>query len=120
MTLASRPKLSAMPSFGERLREEREARKTTIEEIGVATGIVLSYLDALERNEFHVLPGRAFGKLYIRAYAEVLGFDPQPLIDDYDREQHQKGPAAEPVRPEPVRPRRVESVIADWREAKLA
>jgi len=120
MPLARGPKLWAMPSFGERLRQEREARNTTIEEIGAATGIEPGYLDALEKNEFHALPGRAFGKLYIRAYAEVLGFDPQPLIDDYDRERHQKRRApTEPPRPEPGR-RPVEAAIADWRESKLA
>lgn len=76
-----------MPSFGERLKEEREARRTTIEEISVATGIQLGYLQALENDEFHALPGRAFGKLYIRAYAKTLGFDPRLLIDIYDRER---------------------------------
>ncbi|PYT07553.1 MAG: hypothetical protein DMF49_07830 [Acidobacteria bacterium] len=110
-----------MPSFGERLKCEREAKNRTIEEIGVATGIQLSYLEALEKNEFHTLPGRAFGKLYIRACAEILGLDPQPLIDHYDREQHQQRRATiEPPPPEPERPRRVEAVIADWREAKMA
>jgi hypothetical protein len=76
-----------MLSFGEKLRHERESRQTAIEEIASTTKIHLGYLQALEQNEFDALPGRAFGKLYIRAYAEVLGFDPQPLIDDYDRER---------------------------------
>jgi cytoskeleton protein RodZ len=80
-----------MPSFGEKLRHERESRDTAIEEIAGTTKIQLSYLEALEQNEFDALPGPAFGKLYIRAYAEVLGFDPRPLIDDYDRERQQRG-----------------------------
>ena len=75
-----------MHSFGEKLRSERERRNTTLEEIAGPTKIRLSYLEALEHNEFDALPGRNFGKLYIRAYAEVVGFDPQPLIADYDRE----------------------------------
>ena len=107
-----------MASVGEKLRHERERRDTTIEELARATHIDLRYLHALEQNEVEALPGRAFGKLYIRAYAEVLGFDPQPLIDDYDREQ--RGPPPEP-HDEPARPPRpVEAAIARWREAKLA
>jgi transcriptional regulator with XRE-family HTH domain len=60
-----------MQSFGERLRQERETRNTTIEEISAATGIHRGFLEALEKNEFESLPGSAFGKFYLRAYAET-------------------------------------------------
>ncbi len=76
-----------MLTFGEKLKHERERRNQAIEDIASTTSIGPSYLEALERNEFDALPGGAFGKLYIRAYAEVLGFDPQPLIDEYERER---------------------------------
>lgn len=108
-----------MSSFGEKLKREREAGNKTIEEIALATGIQLGYLEALEKDEFHALPGRAFGKLYIRAYAEVLGFNPQSLIDDYDREQsrEQQASTASP-RVGPTPPRPVEAAIARWRETR--
>lgn len=92
-----------MPSFGEKLRRERESRNTTIEEIASTTKIQRGYLEALERNKFDGLPGGAFGKFYIRAYAEVLGFDPRPLIADYDRERYRRN------RPDPARSRRLEA-----------
>jgi cytoskeleton protein RodZ len=76
-----------MSTFGDRLRHERESRGRTLAQIAEATQVQISFLEALERNEFGALPGPAFGKFYIRAYAEVLGFDPRPLIDDYDRER---------------------------------
>ncbi len=91
-----------MPSFGEQLRRERERCNTTIEEIASTTKIRRGYLEALERNKFDGLPGGAFGKFYIRAYAEVLGFDPQPLIDEYDRERYFRN------RPDPAEARRRE------------
>jgi len=120
MPILRGPKLPLMPSFGQRLKHERETRNKTIEEIAAATDIHLSYLEALENNEFHALPGRAFGKLYIRTYAELLGFDPQPLIDDYDREQQLKPrDSTEPPPAEAVPKRRVEAVIASWREARM-
>lgn len=99
-----------MPSFGEQLRRERERRNTSIDEIASTTKIGRGYLEALERNKFDGLPGSAFGKFYIRAYAEVLGFDPQPLIAEYDRERMRRNrpdPAEAPPRPaKAARPRR--------------
>jgi transcriptional regulator with XRE-family HTH domain len=110
-----------MASVGERLKVERESRNTTLEEMVVATGIGQSYLDALERDAIHELPGKAFGKLYIRAYAEVFGFDPQPWIDDYDREQRlAQGPSTEPTRSAPVGSRPVAEAIARWKAERAA
>jgi cytoskeletal protein RodZ len=88
-----------MPSFGQKLKHERESRHTSIEEIAGTTGIHLDYLAALEHDRFDALPGRAFGKFYIRAYAEVLGFDPQPLIAHYDRETVEREPPEPPELP---------------------
>ena len=109
-----------MPAFGERLKRERESHDTTIEQIAAASGIGQSYLEALERDEFGALPGPAFGKLYIRAYAEVLGFDPQPWIDDYDRERRAAMLASfEPPPPAPTRARPVGEALAQWRGARI-
>ena len=106
-----------MPTVGERLRLERERRETPIEELARVTRIELRYFVALEGNEIDKLPGRAFGKLYIRAYADVLGFAPEELIEDYDREQRGPPEARDEVDPA-TRP--VGAAIARWRESKLA
>lgn len=90
---------ATMPSFGQKLKQERESRATSIEEIAGTTGIHIDYLAALEHDRFDALPGRAFGKFYIRAYAEVLGFDPQPLIAEYDRETKSRTPKEPPEIP---------------------
>jgi len=109
------------PSFGDKLKRERERRNTSIEEIAEQTKIALRFLQALEKDEFDELPGRAFGKFYIRAYAEVLKFDPEALIVEYDREQTAaNGVPTEAAPAEPSRPRRVEAEIARWREARRA
>jgi cytoskeletal protein RodZ len=111
----------ATPSFGEKLKRERECRDTSIEEIAEQTKIALRFLQALEKDQFDELPGRAFGKFYIRAYAEVLKFDPEPWIVEYDREQAAaNGASTEAAPAEPSKPRRVEAEIARWREARRA
>ena len=110
-----------MASVGERLRLLRETRNTTIEGMVTATGIGQSYLEALERDAIHELPGKAFGKLYIRAYAEVFTFDPQPFIDDYDREQRLvAGASTETASPAPAGSRPVAAAIAQWKAARAA
>ncbi len=91
-----------METFGERLRKEREARGTSIEAVSARTGIRLDFLEALEATRFAKLPGRAFGKMYIRAYGEMLGFDPRSLIEQYDRERAEwEKSAPPPAPPEP-------------------
>ena len=103
------------------MRREREARDTSIEALSAASGIGQSYLEALEQGEIDALPGPAFGKLYIRAYAEVLGFDPQPWIDDYDRERRLlQGDAREPAPRASAESRPVAAAIARWKESRGA
>ena len=109
-----------MLSFGEKLKQERESRDTPIEEIASTTKIQVSYLKALERNEFEALPGGAFGKFYIRAYAEVLGFDPQPLIADYDRERHGRKQEEPPEEKQEELPKEVEVEVEAEVEAVLS
>jgi len=93
-----------MPTFGHKLRYERESRNTRIQELSARTHIGLRYLEALENNDFDALPGpRGFGKLYIRAYAEVLGFDPKSLIEAFEQERRKRARIDddEPARKQP-------------------
>ena len=106
-------------SIGARLRQEREKRSISLDEMASATEIRRDYLEALEGDAFDQLRGPAFGKLYIRAYAEKLGFDPAPLLEDYERAVRQRAAGrSSPKKKEPLRP--VQSAVARWREARIA
>jgi cytoskeletal protein RodZ len=80
-----------MKSFGDRLKEARQARGFTLDAIAGETNIGRRYLDALERNDLDALPGGPFDKGYIRSYAQFLGIDPQPILDVYSFEQGKRG-----------------------------
>ena len=108
-----------MQGPGRSLRQERESHGKTIEEMSEATGIRLPFLTALEQDAFDSLPGRGFGKLYIRAYAEVLGFDPRPVVEAYDRAVRETDTAAPTSEPAET-PRPANTVLARWRAELIA
>jgi cytoskeleton protein RodZ len=80
-----------MTDFGQRIRRERESRGVSLREMSEATKIAKRYLEALERNDFDALPGGVFVRGYIRNYAEHLGLDPEPLLEEYQRERRSRG-----------------------------
>lgn len=67
-------------TIGEILREERQRHRLSIEKLAAKTRIKKKYLQALENNQFEQLPAATFVKGYIKIYAQLFGFDHQPLI----------------------------------------
>jgi cytoskeleton protein RodZ len=74
---------TGLPSFGERLKQEREKRKITLEEISVSTKIGTRMLQALEEDKFNQLPGGIFNKGFVRAYSRFVGLDEEQAVADY-------------------------------------
>ena len=72
-----------MASLGQWLREEREARSISLEEIAAATKIVPRYLEALEDDRLDMMPGGFFVKGIIRTYAQAIGLDPEEVLGRY-------------------------------------
>ena len=98
-----------MPSFGEKLKKEREKRAVTLEQISVSTKIGTRMLQALEENKFNQLPGGIFNRGFVRAYARCVGMDEDQAVADYLEASGEAPPArieaaAEPERsaPEPA------------------
>ena len=72
-----------MESFGARLKQEREKRGVTLDDIALSTKIGKRFLSALEEEHFEQLPGGIFSKGFVRAYARHLGIDEEQAIADY-------------------------------------
>jgi cytoskeleton protein RodZ len=72
-----------LPSFGEKLKLEREKRNITLDQVSVSTKIGIRMLRALEENQFNQLPGGIFNKGFVRAYSRVVGLDEEQTIADY-------------------------------------
>lgn len=73
----------AVSSFGDGLRQEREKKKITLDQVAVSTKISVRMLRAIEDEKFDQLPGGIFNKGFVRAYARHLGMDEEKAVADY-------------------------------------
>lgn len=67
-------------SIGEQLRQAREAKKLSLEQVSLATRIRLPYLQALEEDDFERLPSLAQARGFLRTYAGFLNIN----LDDLE------------------------------------
>lgn len=95
-----------MESIGEKLRQTRETRGYTIEQIARDTHIAKRFLEALEVEDFDVFPGEPYLMGFMRTYAEYLGLDPAEIVLLYKnlKLQEQPAPIDELIAKTPSRP----------------
>ncbi len=70
-------------TIGEQLKKARAERDLSLEQVAFQTHIRLRYLQALEDNQFEVLPSEVQGRGFLRLYADFLGISAQPLLDQW-------------------------------------
>ena len=69
-----------MKGIGAILKQEREAKKITLEQVEEATKIRRKYLEAIENENFSVLPGEVYIKGFVTAYLKYLGIKNRPDV----------------------------------------
>ena len=79
---------------GQKLRQARERRSLSLEQVAQATRIRAHYLQALEAGEFDALPSQAQARGFLRAYAGYLGMDGEALLAEADGIEKIPAPAA--------------------------
>jgi cytoskeletal protein RodZ len=67
-------------AFGRWLKQERELRDMTPDEIAASTKLGLPVIEALESGEAARLPPHAYLVGYLRAYAAALGMDADEVV----------------------------------------
>jgi len=65
------------------LQRERERRKVSLRDVARAIRVHPVHLDAIERGDLTRMPHRSDAIGMVGAYAEFLGFDPQPMMMHY-------------------------------------
>ena len=73
-----------MFEIGSSLRAARMRQELELSQAERDTRIRAKYLRALEDERFDVLPGPAYTKGFLRTYADYLGLDAQPFVDEYN------------------------------------
>ena len=78
-------------TVGQYLQKQRKEKKVLLESVAERTRITLSYLQALEKDDFHCLPGEFFTRGYLRTYAKFIQLDPAEVIAAYQRQVEATG-----------------------------
>lgn len=73
-----------LDAIGDTLREAREARGWTVEEVERATHIRAKYLVALESGDIDALPSMLQARGFLRNYAQHLGLKPDQVLGQMD------------------------------------
>jgi len=80
-----------MESFGSYLKELREEKGKSLEDISLSTKIAMTNLDFLENDRYDLLPPLVFVKGFVRSYARELGQDVDDTLkklEDFIGEKH--------------------------------
>lgn len=84
-------------TIGEQLRLTREERQIPLREVSDQTRISVHYLEAIEVNEFHRLPGGIFNRSFVKAYARYVGVDEKEAVEAYTRYMRDLGDTGDEV-----------------------
>jgi cytoskeletal protein RodZ len=69
--------------LGTLLKKARQNKGLTIDQIQEETKIRKKYLLAMEENNFDVLPGTVYLKVFVKGYARLVDLNYQALLDNY-------------------------------------
>lgn len=86
-----------MESVGSYLKDEREDRNITLEEVADATKVNINVLRAIEEGEEDKWPAQVFVQGFIRCYATYIGLDPSEALLRY--KSHVSGPKNPELQP---------------------
>ncbi|WP_347550319.1 RodZ domain-containing protein [Pseudalkalibacillus hwajinpoensis] len=75
-----------MTELGQRLKEARNDKGLSIEEIQSITKIQKRYLHAIEEGNYELLPGNFYTRAFIKNYAEAVGLSGEDLLDEHASE----------------------------------
>ncbi len=75
-----------MDSVGQRLRQRREARGTTLEAVTRATRLTRTSLLALEGDHFEDIAAPVYVRGFLRLYCQYLDLDVDQMLEAYEQQ----------------------------------
>ena len=80
-------KVETTVTVGECLKRKREELRISIKDLGDKLRIKPDYLDNLEKDNYEELPPDVYVKGFIKSYAELIGFNPEKMIELFKKER---------------------------------
>jgi cytoskeletal protein RodZ len=72
-----------LTELGNRLREAREAKGLSLDELQRITKIQKRYLIGIEDGNYSIMPGKFYVRAFIKQYAEAVDLNPEEIFDLY-------------------------------------
>lgn len=72
-----------MIAFGKTLREAREAKGLTTNQLAETTKLLVQIVEDLEIENFNRIPAPIYGRGFVKLYCEAVDLDPKPLIEEF-------------------------------------
>lgn len=85
--------------IGKILKEAREARGLTLEAVEEETKIRRKYIQALEQEQFQILPGPIYAKAFLKNYAKFLNINVEEILEAYKQQFAVETAPEETVKP---------------------
>lgn len=86
-----------MKELGQFLRDKREEKGMSLEEVSVATKIGVRVLLAIEEGDLSKLPPKAFVRGFIQSYAKYLGLDVKEILNKFQEAVGTTNPKSIPI-----------------------
>ncbi|QDP40246.1 RodZ domain-containing protein [Radiobacillus deserti] len=72
--------------LGAKLKEAREARNLSLEDVQKVTKIQTRYLQAIEKGNFSAMPGSFYVRAFVKEYATAVGLDADLFMEEHASE----------------------------------
>lgn len=73
----------ALTELGSRLKEAREVKGISLDELQKITKIQKRYLIGIEEGNYSIMPGKFYIRAFIKQYAEAVDLNPEEIFDLY-------------------------------------
>ncbi|MBH9965411.1 RodZ domain-containing protein [Rossellomorea oryzaecorticis] len=75
-----------MTELGKRLKEAREAKDFSLDDLQRVTKIQKRYLIGIEEGSYDMMPGKFYVRAFIKQYCEAVGLQPEVIFEEYKEE----------------------------------
>ncbi|MDR4927670.1 MULTISPECIES: helix-turn-helix domain-containing protein [Peribacillus] len=75
-----------LTELGNRLKEAREAKGLSLDDLQELTKIQKRYLIGIEEGNYSMMPGKFYVRAFIKQYCEAIGLDSEEIFEQYKSE----------------------------------